>query len=167
MRCPECGAELPGEEKCVDRFHLLLAAEQHHPEASAMHGLFVLTFHAQHPSSSKPWVRAAQRECLREIFGEGVDWREVLSWPEDRARRQEAGDRAKRRFARAPETPKVGRPVLGEVTVADLGTPGSPGYPSEYPARVEEWARSVAEHRVLAGRQGTFRERLPSRTYGE
>ena len=93
--------------------------------------------------------RAAQREWLREIFGEGVDWREVLSWPEDRARRQEAVDRVKERFARAPETPKVGRPVHSEMTVADLGTPGSPGYPSEYPARVEAWARSVAEHRVL------------------
>ena len=135
----------------MDRFHLLLAAEQHHPEAAAMHGLFVLTYYAQHPRLSKPWLRAAQREWLREIFGEGVDWTEVLSWPEDRARRQEAVDRAKRTFARAPETPQVGRPVEGEMTVADLGTAGSPGYPSEYPARVEAWARSVAGHRVLAG----------------
>ena len=136
----------------MDRFHLLLAAEQHHPEAAAMHGLFVLTYYAQHPSlAPKPWLRAAQREALREIFGEGREWREALSTPEDRARRQEAVDRAKERFARAPETPKVGRPVEGELTVADLGTPGSPGYPSEYPARVEAWARSVAEHRVLAG----------------
>ena len=36
------------------------------------------------------------------------------------------------------------------MTVADLGTPGSPGYSSEYPARMEAWARSVAENRVLA-----------------
>jgi hypothetical protein len=150
VRCPECGAELPGEERCVDRFHLLLTAEQHHPQAAAMHGLFVLTYYAQHPSLSKPWLRAAQRESLREMFGEGKDWREVLSWPEDRARRQEAVDRAKEHFARAPETPEVGRPVEGEMTVIDLGMPGSPGYPSEYPSRVKAWARSVAEHRVLA-----------------
>jgi hypothetical protein len=150
LRCPECEAELPGGERCVDRFHLLLAAEQHHPEAAAMHGLFVLTYYAQHPSLSKPWLRAAQREWLREIFGEGKDWREVLSWPEDRARRQEAVDRAKGRFARAPEVPAIGRPVKGEMTVADLGTPGSPGYASEYPARVEAWAQSVAENRILA-----------------
>ena len=142
---------MPGEQKCADRFHLLLAAEQHYPEAAAMHGLFVLTYYAQHPSlSKKPWLRAAQREALREIFGEGVGWREVLSWPEDRARRQEAVDRAKRRFARVPETPPIGNPVEGEMTVADLGTPGSRIYPSEYPTRVEAWARSVAEHRVLA-----------------
>jgi Family of unknown function (DUF5946) len=134
----------------VDRFHLLLAAEQQYPEAAAMHGLFVLTYYAQHPSLSKPWLRAAQREWLREIFDEGKDWRAVLSWPEDRARRQEAVDRAKRRFARAPEVPAIGRPVKGEMTVAGLGTPGSPGYPSEYPARVEAWARSVAENRILA-----------------
>jgi hypothetical protein len=150
LRCPECEAELPGEERCVDRFHLLLAAEQHHPEAAATHGLFVLTYYAQHPSLSKPWLRAAQREWLREIFAEGKDWREVLSWPEDRTRRQEAVDRTKGRFACAFGLPEVGRPVKGEATVADLGTPGSPGYPSEYPARVEAWARSVAENRVLA-----------------
>ncbi len=134
----------------MDRFHLLLAAEQHHPEAAAMHGLFVLTYYAQHPSLSKPWLRAAQREWLREIFAEGKDWREVLSWPEDRARRQEAVDRAKGRFARAPGVPAIWRePVKGEMTVADLGTPGA-GHPSQYPARVEAWARSVAENRVLA-----------------
>jgi hypothetical protein len=149
LRCPECGSELPGEERCVDRFHLLLAAEQHHPEAAAMHGLFVLAYYAQHPSSSKPWLRAAHREWLREIFGESVDWREVLSWPEDRARRQHAVDRAKARFADAPEMPATGQPVEGEMTVADLGTPGSAGYLSEYPVRVEAWARSVARHRFL------------------
>ena len=38
-----------------------------------MHGLFVLTYYAQHPSLSKPWLRAAQREWLREIFAEGKD----------------------------------------------------------------------------------------------
>ena len=62
MRCAECGAELPGEERCKDRFHALLAAEQHHPEAAAMHGLFVLAYHAQHPSLCKPWLRSAHRE---------------------------------------------------------------------------------------------------------
>ena len=150
MRCPECGGEIPGEERCVDRFHLLLAAEQHYPEAAAMHGLFVLTYYAQHPSLSKPWLRAMQRESLRRIFGESVGWREVLSWPEDRARRQEAVDRAKGRFALVPEMPTIGHPVEGEMTVADLGAPGSLDYPSEYPARVEAWARSVTEHRFLA-----------------
>jgi hypothetical protein len=43
----------------------------------------------------------------------------------------------------------IGHPVVGEMTVADLGMPGSPGYPSEYPGKVESWARSVAEHRFL------------------
>jgi hypothetical protein len=149
VRCAECGAELPGEERCNDRFHALLAAEQHHPEAAAMHGLVVLAYHAQHPSLCKPWLRAAHGESLYEIFGEGRPWREVLSWPKDRARRQEAVDRVKERFAAAPETPAFGHPVGGEMTVADLGTPGSPGYPSEYPSEVESWAKSLAENRFL------------------
>lgn len=149
MRCAECGAELPGEERCKVRFHALLAAEWEHPEAAATHGLFVLAYHAQHPSLCKSWLRAAHRETLREIFGKGRPWREILAWPKDRTRRQEAVDRVKERFAGAPGTPAFGRPVAGEMTVADLGTPGSPGYPSEYPSEVESWAKSVAENRFL------------------
>ena len=149
MRCIECGAELPGEERCKDRFHALLAAEQHHPEAAEMHGLFVLAYHAQHPSLCKPWLRAFQEETLREIFGEGKPWREALSWPKDRTGRQEAVDRSKGRFSSGPRTPALAHPVVGEMTVADLPTPGSSGYPSEYPDGMESWARSVAEHRFL------------------
>ena len=114
-----------------------------------MHGLFVLAYHAQHPSLCKPWLRAAYRETLREIFGKGRPWREVLAWPKDRTRRQEAVDRVKERSAGAPKTPAFGHPVAGEMTVADLGTPGSPGDPSEYPNEVESWAKSVAENRFL------------------
>ena len=46
MRCTGCGAELPGEEACMARYLALLAAEQHHPEAARMHGLFVLAYYA-------------------------------------------------------------------------------------------------------------------------
>ena len=42
MRCAECGADLPGDETCQDRFHALLLAEQHSREAAEMHGLTVL-----------------------------------------------------------------------------------------------------------------------------
>ena len=114
-----------------------------------MHGLFVLAYHTQHPSLCKPWLRAAHRESLREIFGKGRPWKEVLSWPKGRARRQEAVDRIKERFADTPGTPAFGNPVAGEMTVADVVTPGSPGYPSEYPSEVESWAKSLAENRFL------------------
>lgn len=149
MRCAECGAETPGEETCKDRFHALLAAEWEHPKAAQMHGLFVLAYHAQHPSLCKPWLRAAQREWMREIFGKGKPWREVLAWPEDRTRRQQAVDRAKERFANTPETPEFGQPAAGEMTIADLGMPGCAGYPFEYPNQVQSWARSLAENRFL------------------
>ncbi|MEW6635486.1 MAG: DUF5946 family protein [Actinomycetota bacterium] len=42
-------SELPGEETCIDRFHAMLAAEWEQPETAEMHGLLVLTYHAQHP----------------------------------------------------------------------------------------------------------------------
>ena len=44
--CVECGAELPGEESCKDRFHALLATEWEQPETVDMHALFVLAYHA-------------------------------------------------------------------------------------------------------------------------
>ena len=148
MRCAECGADLPGEESCTGRFHALLAAEWEHPEAAEMHGLFVLTYHFQHPSLCKPWLRALQKEWMREIFGKGGQWREVLAWPKDRTRRQKDVDRAKERFDGAAQTTAATRPVAGEITVADLPAPGSTGYPSEYPGKVEVWARSVAQNRI-------------------
>ena len=113
MKCAECSAELPGEETCINRFHALLAAEQEYPEAATMHGLFVLTYYAQHPSLCKPWLRMSQKETLREIFGKGRSWREVLAWPKDRAFRQGAVDRVKERFRGAPETPVFGHPEAG------------------------------------------------------
>lgn len=154
MHCSECGADLPGGETCLDRFHALLAAEPDHPEAAAMHGLFVLTYYAQHPSLCKPWLRAAQGATMRAVFGEGRDWREVLAWPHDRARRQAAVDRLKAAYAADRDTPEAGIPVAGEATVAGLPAPGAPRYPAAYPAAVEAWARSVAEHRFLRGSTG-------------
>jgi hypothetical protein len=57
----------PGDEGRMYRFHLLLAAEQHHSEAAVMHGLFVLAYYAQHPSLSKVWLRVAARGHARDI----------------------------------------------------------------------------------------------------
>jgi hypothetical protein len=34
MRCDECGAEIAGDETCIDRFHALLAAEVDQKAAS-------------------------------------------------------------------------------------------------------------------------------------
>ncbi|MBA2376619.1 MAG: hypothetical protein H0V75_10920 [Rubrobacter sp.] len=149
MRCAECGAELPGEESCADRFHAFLAAEHRYYEAFSMHGLFVLAYHVQHPSLCKPWMRARQRETLREIFVEEKRWREVLSWPKDRRLRQAAVDQLKEQPVGATDTPEVGHPIEGEMTVVDLGSTDSPDFPSEYPQRVESWAASLAEHRLL------------------
>ena len=114
-----------------------------------MHGLFVLTYYAQHPSRCTPWVRAWQADALRTVFGKGRAWQEVLAWPTDRVRRQAAVDRAKARYTGDGSTMAAGVPITGEATVATLPAPGEPAYPAAYPAAVEAWARSVAEHRCL------------------
>ena len=114
-----------------------------------MHGLFVFTYHAQHPSLCKTWLRQLHGRWMREIFADGRDWRRVIAWPRDRGQRQQAVDRAKVGTGRAPEPPSPGQPIDGEMTVADLSAPGSPDYPSVYPQKVESWAKSVAEHRFL------------------
>lgn len=143
MRCAECGADLPGEETCLDCFHAVLAADHGGiPEAVAAHGLFVMAYHAQHPSRVKPWQRAAYREAMREIFGQGRDWRAVLT----DNRRPGVIDRLKSTTF-AKETPVVGAPIAGELTIAAI----DPTIPPGHVARVEAWARSVAEHRFRDG----------------
>lgn len=128
----------------MDRFHAFLAAEWEYPEAAAMHGLFVLVYHVQHPSLCRPWMRARQREISTEVR----PWQKVLDWPRDRRQRQEAVDRIKARLPGTTDSPEAGRPIPGEITVADLGSPGSPDYPSEYPRKVESWAKSLVECRL-------------------
>jgi hypothetical protein len=141
MRCAECGADLPGEETCLDRFHAVLEVDYLGiPEAFAAHGLVVFTYHAQHPSRAKPWTRVAHWEGMREIFGRGRDWRVVLAGN----RRPGVVDRSKAADG-ARETPVVGKPVAGELTIAGI----DPAIPPGHVARVEAWARSVAEHRFL------------------
>ena len=78
MTCTECGADLPSDETCRDRFHVLLAAESHNQELARMHGLTVLTYHVQHPSLTKPWYQAWGYEILRRSFGQRQDWWDVL-----------------------------------------------------------------------------------------
>lgn len=139
--CVECGADLPGAETCFDRFHAVLAADHEGiPEAFAAHGLFVMTYHGQHPSRVKPWLWAAHRERMREIFGRGRDWRVVLA----ENRRPGVVDRLKL-ATMAEETPVVGEPIVGELTIAEI----DPAIPPGHVERVEAWARSVAEHRFL------------------
>src|SRR5689334_15156205 len=78
MECTECGALLPGDETCQDRFHALLAAEVRNAELMHVHGLTVLTYHLQHPSLTKPWYQAAGYDLMRRMFEPGCDWLEVL-----------------------------------------------------------------------------------------
>lgn len=146
MECNECGAVLPGDETCLDRFHALLAAEQHNAELFRMHGLTVLTYHVQHPSLTKPWYQAAGYDVMRRSFGQGRDWREVLG--EGRQYLHSASfQQWKRNYGPTMAPEIVTTPVPGEMTVADvdLDAPGSQA------AAVLAWGRSVAEGRVLSG----------------
>lgn len=141
MRYAACGADLSGGETCLDRFHAVLDADcLGVPETFAAHGPVVFAYHPRHPSRAKPWLRAAYREGVKEICGRERGWRAVLA----DTRRPGVVDRLKP-ASTADETPVVGGQIVGELTIAEI----DPAIPSSHVARVEAWARSVAEHRFL------------------
>src|SRR5689334_967870 len=116
MECAECGATLPGEETCQDRFHAVLAAEWHNPELARMHGLTVLTYHVQHPSLTKPWYQAAAYDALRRSFGEGRDWSDVLMEGRREGTAQRRVKAWKQAYAGSTMPPEVvTSPVPGEM----------------------------------------------------
>lgn len=147
MECTECGAVLPGEEACQDRFHALLAAEHHNQELLQMHGLTVLTYHLQHPSLTKPWYQAAGYDAMRRSFGQGRDWLEVLMEGRRSGTAERDVTRWKAEYRSYGTTMPpwvVTRPVPGELTVADVDAEA----PSGQTEAVLAWGRSVAEGRV-------------------
>ena len=147
--CGECGAALPASGACIDRFHALLAAEVDNPELRGVHGLTVMTYYLQHPSLCKPWYLDWGREVMRRIFAHGEPWSSVLleEHPRVVGRQQSAAALAVRKAAGGTEMPSwvVTQPVAGELTIISVDTAAEHG-PA---AQVEDWARSVAEHRFL------------------
>ena len=150
MRCQECGADPSDDSACLDHFHALLAAEVHNEELRGTHGLTVLIYHLQHPSLTKPWYQVYGRQVMRRAFGAGEDWGDVLmeSHPRRIGRRADA-EVARLKAAGGSTMPGwvVTRPIAGESTVTTV----SPEAPSGQAAQVLAWAKSVAEHRFLAG----------------
>ena len=142
MYCTECGADLPGEETCLDRFHALLAAEKPGNEAAQMHGLTVLTFMVQHPiaGGTPAWYPAAGRMMLHEMFGKGRGPFAVLA----DTRHWTAKENWRDHLLDMP-TPAIRGPVPGETTVAAIDPTAPPGHA----ARVVAWAWSVAKARGL------------------
>jgi hypothetical protein len=152
VRCAECGALLPGDETCRDRFHLLLAAEVDNAELAAMHGLTVLTYHMQHPSLTKPWFQVYGAEALRRVFARGEDWGAVLleEHPRGVGRRRSAAAIAARKAAAPPTMPEwvAAHPIAGELTIASIDPIAASGQSEQ----VLAWARSVAQDRVWIAR---------------
>ena len=148
MRCDECGAELAGDETCLARFHILLAAEVDNEELRRMHGLTVLTYHLQHPSLTKPWYQLFGARVFQRVFGQGEDWGDVLmeTHPRRIGRRADAAV-ARLKAAAGPTMPEwvVTHPIAGEMTIAMIDPDAVPG-PAQ---QVLAWARSVAERRYL------------------
>jgi len=158
MECRECGAALPGDETCQDRFHALLVAEQHNAELARMHGLTVLTYHLQHPSLTKAWYQAAGYDTMRRGFGQGRDWWEALSEGRRRGTAEQEAARWKDAYKAAGATMPpwvVTRPVASELTVADV----DPAAPSGQADAVIAWGRSVAEERVRLGEGPAAKDR--------
>ena len=149
MRCDECGADVPGAETCLDRFHTLLAAEVANEELRQMHGLTVLTYHLQHPSLTKPWYQVAGAETMRRVFGMGEDWLSVLmeGHPRGVGRNRAAAIIAQRKATAGAAMPDwvLYDPIPGELTVLSVNPVMDAG-PAD---QVLAWARSVADHRFL------------------
>src|SRR5215210_1281404 len=148
MRCEECGADVPREETCLDRFHSLLASEVENHELRQMHGLMVLTYYLQHPSLTKPWFQVTGAETMRRVFADGEDWRGVLMevHPRGVGRRRSAARVARIKSASAIMPAWViAHPIQGELTIADIDLTATAGQADE----ILSWARSVAECRFL------------------
>jgi hypothetical protein len=151
MRCRECGAELPGDETCLDRFGALLAAEiddeGNMTEAWKAHGLTVMTFYLQHAGGSgytKRYMVEAAEKAMRQIFEEGRDQADILPVGQRAARQRAVAEMKAAPGAHDPITTIIG-PLPGELTIATL----DPANLNGHFERVMAWARSVAEHRVL------------------
>lgn len=134
---------------CIDHFHALLAAEAENAELRSMHGLTVLTYYAQHPSLTKPWLQVSYRSTLYRVFALDEPWSSVLleSHPRGVGRRKSAASTALLKSAAPATMPDwvIQEPVPGELTVTAIDLEA----PSGQQQRVETWAKSVAEHRYL------------------
>ena len=148
MRCDECGAEIAGDETCLARFHMLLAAEVDNEELRRMHGLTMLTYHLQHPSLIKPWYQLFGAHVFQRVFGQGENWDDVLmeTHPHRIGRRAD-GAVARLKAAAGPAMPDwvVTHPIPGALTITAIDPDAAPG-PAQ---QVLTWARSVAERRYL------------------
>ena len=151
MYCKECGASLPGEEGCYDRFGALLSAEREEAgnltEAFYFHGLTVTTYYLQHAGGlgyTKRYMVDGAEQALRRIFSEGRDQAEVFPTGQRAVRQQAAAQAKAAPGANYPITTVVG-PLEGELTIASI----DPNNMTGHKERIMAWARSVAEHRVL------------------
>jgi hypothetical protein len=69
--CPECGARLPGEETCRDRFTSAQLLEGEQPGRYTVHHLSVPCFMLQHHGYTlRGWLAA--RELVREFLEDGL-----------------------------------------------------------------------------------------------
>jgi hypothetical protein len=149
MRCEECGADVLGEETCLDRFHALLAAEVENDGLRQMHGLTVLTYYLQHPLLTKPWFQISGAETMRRVFAGGEDWSGVLMemHPLGVGRRRSAARVARIKSVSGAIMPDwvIAYPIQGELTIADI----DPTATADQADEILDWARSVAECRYL------------------
>jgi len=125
-----------------------------------MHGLTVLTYYLQHPALTKPWYQRFAARVMQRVFEQGEPWADVLleTHPRGIGRRADAAV-ARLKAAGGTDMPGwvVGHPIAGELTVTSI----DPGSTSGQAARIEQWARSVAEHRVLGKTGELFMDITP------
>lgn len=134
--CPECGARVPAEGRCRDRFDLCIALEFENPDAfGAVHHLSVLSYMLQHNVYSRAvWFEA--RDMLAGFLRDGVT-------PEEMRRRNRTRFDSAQRAWRVTRGSRFAEfdSIVWSRTIADIRLED----PAVYCADVKAWAASILE----------------------
>ncbi len=136
QKCSQCGAEVPPDGQCCDRFHLCLAYEYENPTTfGAVHHLTVACYMLQHNAySRKVWLAA--REMVAQFMQQGITPADMRK----QNRQRFAGGQRKWSITKGEKLSEFDT-IIWSATIADIRLDS----PEIYCADVRHWAISVLE----------------------
>lgn len=131
--CEECGFKtLPNGERCLDRWHALLALDHsHQPPWGPLHGVAFATWTLQHPRSAAPGSLVRALGALHQVFARGMPYAQVFRMLRE-ARGKLPGD-----WSAPPLPSRI--PARFVHTIALLGDFA----PDEYESLLWQWSRAT------------------------